>query len=286
MKVYITPVEVGEPRGKTTTRPMRKQLTQSYWAEHYTYENIFTLPNRLAFVGNQDDFGFDLASDNELKVVINCDLKFNQLVNFKMQVEGISREQELSFKTLFTACWLTLFQQFNYNPMKSLVKEQSRTYVKEFEYMTKFPSDIRAVGLMINNRQLNEKVGCSWKELGLLFQSMRYLAFVDFFKDNDPLKWTSVAPIFDDFKSYDKFMDNVVNKETRVKADYDFSKKLYNNTKTYLNRAVESGILIRGGTGNIGGKLSDKSKEILKKYIQITNQDKKVLEHIKYEVRK
>jgi len=43
---------------------------------------------------------------------------------------------------------------------------------------------------------------------------------------------------------------------------------------------------IRGGTGNIGGKLSDKSKAILEKYIQITNQDKKVLEHIKYEVRK
>ena len=115
MKVYITPVEVVEPKGKTTTRPYRQPLTKSYWAEHYTYENIFTLPNRLAFVGNQDDFGFDLASGNELKVVINCDLKFNQLSNFKMTVEGISREQELSFKDIFTACWLTLFQQFNYN---------------------------------------------------------------------------------------------------------------------------------------------------------------------------
>ena len=286
MKVYITPVEVVEPKGKTTTRPYRRPLTKSYWAEHYTYENIFTLPNRLAFVGNQDDFGFDLASGNELKVVINCDLKFNQLSNFKMTVEGISREQELSFKTLFTACWLTLFQQFNYNPMKSLVKEQMRTYVKEFEYMTKFPKDIRATGLLINNKQLNEKVGCSWKELNLLFQAMRYLSFVDFFKDNDPLRWTSVAPIFDNFESYDKYMDNVVNEETRVKADYDFAQKLYNNTKTYLNRAVESGILIRRGTGTLGGKLTDKSEEILKRYIQITNQDKKVLKHIKYEVRK
>jgi len=115
---------------------------------------------------------------------------------------------------------------------------------------------------------------------------MRYLTFVDFFKDNDPLKWTSVAPIFDDFKSYDKFIDNVVNKETRVKADYEFALKLYNRSKTYLNRAVESGILIRGGTGNLGGKLTEKSEEILKRYIQITNQDKKILEHIKYEVRK
>ena len=170
--------------------------------------------------------------------------------------------------------------------MKSLVKEQMRTYVKEFEYMTKFPKDIRATGLLINNKQLNEKVGCSWKELNLLFQAMRYLSFVDFFKDNDPLRWTSVAPIFDNFESYDKYMDNVNNEETRVKADFDFSKKLYNNTKTYLNRAVESGILIRGGTGTLGGKLTEKSEEILKKYIQITNQDKKILKHIKYEVRK
>ena len=286
MKVYITPVEVVEPKGNTSARLKRRQLTKSYWEEHYTYETLFTLPNRLAFVGNQDDFGFDLASENELRVVINCDLKFNQLSNFKMQVVGISREQELSFNDLFTACWLTLFQQFNYNPMKSLVKEQLREYTKEFEYMTKFPSDIRAVGLMISNKQLNEKIGCSWKDLHLLFQSMRYLTFVDFFKDNDPLKWTSVAPIFDDFKSYDKFMDNVVNKETRVKADYEFALKLYNRSKTYLNRAVESGILIRGGTGNLGGKLTEKSEEILKRYIQITNQDKKILEHIKYEVRK
>lgn len=85
---------------------------------------------------------------------------------------------------------------------------------------------------------------------GHLFQAMRYLTFVDFFKDNDPLKQTSVAPIFDDFKRYDKFMDNVVNKETRVKADYEFALKLYNRSKTYLNRAVESGILIWGEQEN------------------------------------
>ena len=286
MKVYITPVLVEEPEGKILARSTRRPLTKTYWAEHYTYENIFSLPNRLAFVGNQDDFGFDLASDNGLRVVINCDLKFNKLVNFKMQVEGIDREHNLSFEDFYTACWLALFQQFNYNPMKSLVKEQFREYTREFEYMSKFPDDLRAVGLMISNNQLQQKIGCSWKELNLLFQAMRYISFVDFFNGNDPLKWLSVAPIFDDYKSYEKFLDNVVEKKTRVKADYDFAQKQYRNTKTYLNRAVESKLLKRFGTGTSGGMLTDKAVEILFKYVQLTNQNKKVLDHIQYESRK
>ena len=139
---------------------------------------------------------------------------------------------------------------------------------------------------MISNNQLQQKIGCSWKELFLLFQAMRYLTFVDFFNGNDPLKWLSVAPIFDDYKSYEKFLDNVVEKKTRVKADYDFAQKKYRTTKTYLNRAVESGLLKRFGTGTSGGMLTDKAVEILFKYVQLTNQNIKVLDHIQYESRK
>lgn len=286
MKVYITQVLVDKPKGVVDTTFQKPRLmTKSYWAKHYNWSTLYSLPNRLSIRGNQDDFGFELDSDENLSVLINCDLKFNKLVNFKVQLEGVSRNHNLHFENIYSACWHALFKQFNFNPTKLLIKEQGDRYTENFMYMTRLPDEAYLdYGLWLTNKELKEKVGCSFSELYHTFLSMRYLNFVDAFNGIKPVQELAVAPIYEDYKSYSRFVENVVIKETRVKEEHEFAKSRVNNTKTYLNRAVDKGILNRFGTGKSGGMLTQKAVSIIWNYVYCTNQDKRALKHILYEV--
>ena len=82
------------------------------------------------------------------------------------------------------------------------------------------------------------------------------------------------------FPLYTKFLKRVVDEETRVQEDWELAQKQKRNIKTYLNRCVEQGLLERFGSGNIGGKLTDKTLEIITKYLEATSQPFQLLDSL------
>ena len=283
MNIYITE-GFNQPSKTGITSTRRKPLTLSKWLEFYNADSFYSTPpgTRLYLVLNEDDFGYKTTNKNRLQVSVSCDIQFNELNDLTVNLKGITREHELIFEDIWKTCWLGLFKEFNFNPLMSLIKPQARTWVKdEFEYMTK--SSIKPTTLVLNTKK---EMGFSFKELNAVLLAEKYLRYVDFFKGNEPVKWLAVEGIFTDWKHYQHFEKYVVNETTRKKAHWEIAKKRERTTKTYLQRSRELGILTKVGTGNRGGNLTKKGREILEKYVLYTEQDKRVLESVKYEVRK
>lgn len=283
MNIYITE-GINQPSKTGTITTRRKPLTLSKWLEFYNPDSFYSTPpgTRLSLVLNEDDFGYKTTNKNKLQVSVSCDIKFNELNDLTVNLQGITREHELIFEDIWKACWLGLFKEFNFNPLMSLIKPHARIWVKdEYEYMTK--SLTNHVTLELNTKK---EMGFSITELNAVLLAEKYLRYVDFFKGNEPVKWLAVEGIFTDWKHYQNFETNVVNETTRKKAHWEIAKKRERTTKTYLQRSRELGILTKVGTGNRGGNLTKKGREILEKYVLYTEQDKRVLESVKYEVRK
>ena len=140
MRIFITE-GIGLPAKEKAGRTVnRRPLTKAKWLQFYNADSLYSTPEgtRLSFILNENDFGYELASKDKLRVTVTCDLKLNELNNLKVNLEGITREHDLIFEDIWSACWLGLFQQFNFNPLMTLIKPQARSWEKdEFEYMTK-----------------------------------------------------------------------------------------------------------------------------------------------------
>ena len=284
MRIYITE-GIGQPAKEKAGRTVnRRPLTKAKWLQFYNADSLYSTPEgtRLSFILNENDFGYELASKDKLRVTVTCDLKLNELNNLKVNLEGITREHDLIFEDIWSACWLGLFQQFNFNPLMSLIKPQARSWEKEpFEYMSK--TSVKPTTLILDTEK---EMGFKATEINAVLLAERYLKFVDFFNGNDPMKWLAVEGIFTDWKHYNLFEKNVINEKTRKQAHYELAKKRERTIKTYLGRARELEVLSKVGTGNRGGKLTKKGEKILVNYVLYTNQNKKVLDSVKYEVRK
>ena len=132
MRIYITE-GIGLPAKKAGRTVNRRPLTKLSGCSSIMLI-ASTQPLRVqdfSFILDENDFGYELASKDKLRVTVTCDLKLNELNNLKVNLEGITREHDLIFEDIWSACWLGLFQQFNFNPLMSLIKPQARSWEKE-----------------------------------------------------------------------------------------------------------------------------------------------------------
>ena len=102
MRIYITE-GIGLPAKEKAGRTVnRRPLTKAKWLQFYNADSLYSTPEgtRLSFILDENDFGYELASKDKLRVTVTCDLKLNELNNLKVNLEGITREHDLIFEDI------------------------------------------------------------------------------------------------------------------------------------------------------------------------------------------
>jgi hypothetical protein len=256
-------------------------LTSEVWDKYVSEEHFWTIPHRIMFnFKNPDALGLPSRERDNFETTVICSLKLNRIDHFTIQSTDVYRSDELNSEDIYWAIWYVLFHDYNWDAPNLLIKKQVRTYEKGYEYFTKSNKPLAPI---LTNENL-EELGITNKELNQTLLACEYLNFVDFFNGSETLNWLSVAPVFENSKSYKKFLDNVVDEEDRKPDHYELAQKRKRTMKTYVNR-IDPKIMVRWGTGIMGGKLTDRALEVLTKYLVATNQPVELLDSVRLEVK-
>lgn len=260
-----------------------KPLTFDVWAKYVNLENLYTFPYRIMIkFENPDVLFLPVRARKSFQTTAIFSLKLNRIDNFTIQSTDIFRDDDLRTDDIFWAIWYVLFHDYNWDAPNLLIKKQTRTFEKDekYWYMSK---SYRAPALFLTYENLKD-LGITNKELSDTLLACEYLNFVDFFNGAETLKWLSVAPVFEDSRNYKKFLDNVVDEDSRKQDHWEIAKKRQKNYKTYISR-IDPKIMERWGTGVMGGKLTERAIEVLKKYLIATNQPTQLLDSVRLEVK-
>lgn len=264
-------------------------LTTTKWNLEMNEDTNFSFPNRIAITFKNPDI-FYLATSSakgyrdHFEITVLLSIKLNRLINFTIQAQGLQWQDDLTSKDIYNMVWYALYIDYNYDPLNLIIKKQTVIHEedKEYWYMSKSEKPVAPVLTDENYKEL----GITYKEVADTLFACEYLNYIDFSnKDtNLNLRWLSVLPMFEDFNRYKKFLINVEDKSTRKDNHREIAQKLERITETYLNN-VDPKILERFGTEYDGGKLTDRGKEVLLKYLTVTNQDPELIKSVLYEVK-
>ena len=263
----MKPIVEYKERGKDWT-----PLDWSIWGRLYKEENLYSAPtgSRFRFIWTEPA-SFLLARRNEkFKVTVHCDFKLNKFKNYKVSMQGVDHRDELSITDITTGIWLTMFEDYDYNPIRLLIKSP---VVPAFKY-----------GNPINHspqQQYDESdfTKTQINDVVKVLQALEYLGIVDFFNGRNPLRQMVVKNIYNKYTDYISFWDKYHDStefadEVKKQAD-KLKTPLYRNK--FLDRSNKKYV------GNRGGKLTNEGEEVLIDWLLKTNQSLDLLDSVKYE---
>ncbi len=252
----MKPIVEYKERGKDWT-----PLDWSIWGRLYKEENLYSAPtgSRFRFIWTEPA-SFLLARRNEkFKVTVHCDFKLNKFKNYKVSMQGVDHRDELSMTDITTGIWLTMFEDYDYNPIRLLIKPP-----------------------VISDQQQYDELGFTKTQINdvmKVLQALEYLEIVDFFNGRNPLRQMVVKDIYNKYADYQSFWDKYHDSnEVAEKVKWQASKlktPLYRNK--FLDRSNKKYV------GNRGGKLTDEGVQVLFDWVHKTNQSLDLLDSVKYE---
>jgi len=258
-------------RGKDWT-----PLDWSIWGQLYKEENLYSAPtgSRFRFIWTEPS-SFLLARRNKkFKVTVHCDFKLNKFMNYKVSMQGVDHRDELSITDITTGIWLTMFEDYDYNPIRLLIKSP---VVPVHPLMTglKLPKPIHPPAEYDESDFTKTQINDVMKVL----QALEYLEIVDFFNGRNPLRQMVVKNIYNKYTDYlsfwakyddsTEFADEIKKQADKLKTPLFRNKFLDRSNKKYV--------------GNRGGKLTDEGVQVLFDWVHKTNQSLDLLDSVKYE---
>ncbi len=228
-----------------------------------------------------DPASFLLARrDDRFKVVVICNLRLNRFENYSVTMKGVDHRTDISMTDITTGIWLTMFEDFEYNPLLPLIKPPAVITNEDWKWGSFAPR------LKPAEFEIDDFKKSFIDDVQKVLQALEYLQFVDFFNGRNPLRQMAVKGIYNRYIDYLSFWNawdsesdlakgeiNSLRSQVRDQAQR-IKMPLYRNP--YLDRGK------RGGK-KVGGKLTDKGENILIEWLSKTNQPLELLDSVRYE---
>jgi hypothetical protein len=243
-------------RGKDWT-----PLDWSIWGRLYKEENSYSAPtgSRFRFIWTEPASFLLARRYKKFKVTVHCDFKLNKFMNYKVSMQGVDHRDDLSMTDITTGIWLTMFEDYDYNPIRLLIKPPVLSDQQQYDE------------LGFTKTQINDVMK--------VLQALEYLEIVDFFNGRNPLRQMVVKNIYNKYTDYisfwDKYNDSTEFADEIKKQADKLKTPLYRNK--FLDRSNKKYV------GNRGGKLTDEGVQVLFDWVHKTNQSLDLLDSVKYE---
>ncbi|MDG1739923.1 MAG: hypothetical protein P8H47_00730 [Candidatus Actinomarina sp.] len=252
-------------------------LDWSIWGQLYKEENLYSAPtgSRFRFIWTEPSSFLLARRYKKFKVTVHCDFKLNKFMNYKISMQGVDHRDQLSVNDITKGIWLTMFEDYDYNPVRLLIKSP---VVSDLKYGTINDSKQQYDESDFTKTQINDVVK--------VLQALEYLEFVDFFDGDKPLRHMVVKNIYNKYADYQSFWNKYNETDHDKSRESDFVTELKAQADKLKTPLFRNKFLDRSNkkyVGNRGGKLTDEGVQVLFDWVHKTNQSLDLLDSVKYE---
>ena len=256
------------------------QLDWRVWSQ--IKDNNYTAPKGTWFRFTwTEPASFLLARrSDKFKVVVLCKLRLNRFENYQVKMFGVDHRDTISMTDITTGIWLTMFEDFEYNPLLPLIKPPAVITNQQWKWGSFAPR------LKPAEFEIDDFKKTSINEVNKVLQAVEYLHFVDFFNGRNPLRQMAVKGIYNRYVDYLGFWNAWESESDRAKGSIDsLRSQVKDQTQRLKTPLARNPYLDRSKRGGkkVGGRLTDEGVQILFDWVSKTNQPLELLDSVRYE---